>query len=145
MVTKTVSPEKKKISSLYIEVLKELGLNPELDEDGDIEFDGLSNNGYKLLAIIDEDHEEFVRISLPGLARLEESERVKMLEACNYANLKSKGAKVYIGTSGKYVWAAYEVIIDKLSKDVLMELIEVSSAVLDAASIKFSSYLRDNA
>ncbi|MGE4406643.1 T3SS (YopN, CesT) and YbjN peptide-binding chaperone 1 [Pseudomonas sp.] len=141
---KSTPAEKSRISKVYIDVLEDLGLNPKVDEDGDVEFDSLSSKGYRLIAIIDADHEEFIRIAFPGVGQVTDNERTKLLEACNFANVKSKGAKVYINTSGRYVWAAYEVIIEKFSKKRLYELISVSSVVLESASEKFQSYLREN-
>lgn len=144
MVAKSSVSEKVRISNMYFEAIGELGLNPEIDGDGDVVFDGLSSKGYKLIAIIDEDHEEFIRIALPGLASVKDLDRVKILEACNYVNMKNKCTKVYIEGSSDYVWAAYEIIVRTLSKDIILEMISVSRAVLESCSVKFASYLSDN-
>ena len=145
MASELVLQKKNEIASVYIDVMKDIKLNPLIDQDGDVEFETTAMGGIKLVAIIDADHPEFLRIAIPGLSMVTKSNRLKVLEACNYVNLNSKVVKTYISSSQEYVWAAYEMVMPSLNKKDLSLIVAIALNVLESASLKFVSYMRENA
>lgn len=135
---------KTKIASLYFDILKELGAKPEYDDDGDVKFDSLSGSGLTFIAIVDGGHEEFVRICLPTIYQVKNpDEKFIVLEACNYSNLSSKAAKIYMNKSETFVWVAYEAIVSEVSRNTIRDAIETASPILEAAALRFLSKMQE--
>jgi hypothetical protein len=80
------------IADAYIEFLAKEGYRPEKDKDGDIMF---KREGGTYYFIIDEADELYFYMLYPNFCPYEGDERrKKILEACNYANTKSKAVKI---------------------------------------------------
>lgn len=126
---------KERIADLYFKAIKSLGYDSKLDGDGDIAFQ--SSTGLNLVAIIDADHKQFVRIAIPGIYEVAQKSRLEVLESCNYANRLSKGAKVYIPSSARRVWVAYEVILNELEYTALENTIATGVTLVTAAARRF--------
>ena len=88
--------------------LKEIGLMPKLDDDGDIAFK------YQMLnfcIILEERDEFFLRVALPNIFSVDENNRLDVLEACNTVTMRMKVAKCFI-TPGDSVWIVTEQLLD---------------------------------
>ncbi|WP_288473996.1 YbjN domain-containing protein [uncultured Pseudomonas sp.] len=127
---------KKNAAKIYFEVLDELGYKYDVDKDGDIAYVSAVTNS-KVIAIIDSGFDEFVRIVLPEVKDVTSENRASILEACNVANLKNKGGKVYISERNKSVWVAYEAILNELNEDELRNALFIGPVVVTAAGQKF--------
>ncbi|MBQ3732339.1 MAG: YbjN domain-containing protein [Bacteroidales bacterium] len=96
-----------KTSEMVLNYLKEQGLCPQVDDDGDIIFK------YQMLTFIyfenDED-EKFFRLALPGIYDVTEDNRISVLEAANEVNKRLKVAKVFIPNND--VWVSAETLMD---------------------------------
>ena len=92
---------------MVLNYLKEQGLCPQVDDDGDIIFK------YQMLTFIyfenDED-EKFFRLALPGIYDVTEDNRISVLEAANEVNKRLKVAKVFIPNND--VWVSAETLMD---------------------------------
>lgn len=129
---------KQEVAQRYHSILEDLGADPSYDDDGDVRFNSLSGTDLTFIAIIDGGHKEFIRICLPTIYEVEKSgDLLKVLEACNYANLQSKGAKVYVNGAGKYVWVAYEFFVAELDDASIKQALEDSIPVLESAAMRF--------
>lgn len=133
---------KKLLSDVYIEALKNIDDKPDLDDDGDIEFRGYLNKELKFVAVIEEGHKEFLRVCLPVIYRLKNSKEThSVLAACNFANLKTKVAKVYL--AGDSVWAAFEMQLYKFDVKHINEALMFAMPNLESAASRFSQALKD--
>jgi hypothetical protein len=96
-----------KTSEMVLNYLKEQGLCPQVDDDGDIIFK------YQMLTFIyfenDED-EKFFRLALPGIYDVTEDNRISVLEAVNEVNKRLKVAKAFIPDDD--VWVSAETLMD---------------------------------
>jgi hypothetical protein len=96
-----------KTSEMVLNYLKEQGLCPQVDDDGEIIFK------YQMLTFIyfenDED-EKFFRLALPGIYDVTEDNRISVLEAANEVNKRLKVAKVFIPNND--VWVSAETLMD---------------------------------
>ncbi|MCR5709344.1 MAG: YbjN domain-containing protein [Bacteroidales bacterium] len=98
-----------KVKDEIFEHLKELGLVPKIDEDGDIVF---KYQMMTFLVLIDEDDEFFLRLAIPNIFSVDENNRIDVLEACNRVTLRMKVAKAFI-TGRDAVWLVAEQLLDK--------------------------------
>ncbi|MGE8465421.1 MAG: hypothetical protein ACN6QE_04685 [Pseudomonas putida] len=138
---KVDSKAKAQIADLYIGVIKGLGFDPKVDSDGDVTF--LNKEGLHVIAIIDADHKQFVRLTIPGIYDVNDASRLEILESCNYSNRLSKGAKVYTPKSSKFVWVAYEVVLEELDAKSLEYTIDAGVHLMVAASARFLKNIKD--
>ena len=89
--------------------LKEIGLMPKIDKDGDIVFQ------YQMLTFViiaSEGDEHFLRIAVPNIFEVDDNNRVDVLEACNATSLRIKVAKAFI-TPHDSVWLVTEQLLDQ--------------------------------
>ena len=87
--------------------LQSEGLQPRIDEDGDIAFK------YQMLNfcfLIDEDDKQFFRLAMPNIFGIDENNRIEVLEACNAVTRGIKVAKAI--AYEKSVWIMCEQLID---------------------------------
>lgn len=133
---------KKLLSSVYVEALKMIDDDPKFDNDGDVEFKGYLNKELKFVAVIDEGHKEFLRVCMPVIYRLKDSaEKNSVLAACNFANVKTKVAKVYL--VGDTVWAAFEMQLYKFDVKYIKDALMFAMPNLESAASRFSQALKD--
>ena len=98
-----------KIKDEIFDHLKEIGLVPKIDEDGDIVF---KYQMMTFIVLIDEDDEYFLRVGVPNIFAADENNRLDVLEACNRVTCRMKVAKAYI-TKNDRVWLVAEQLLDK--------------------------------
>lgn len=102
-------PEKKG-AEVYLKYLTDQGYRPEVDPDGDITF---KKEGGTYLILVDEKDEQFFQLAYPNFWPFTtEEQRQVALEACNFANTKTKVTKVSI-SANKNVWATIELFVAK--------------------------------
>lgn len=144
ILKRSANPESKvksQISDFYLSVLKSLGYDSRVDPDGDIIF--VTQEGLSVVAIIEAGHKQFVRLVIPGVFDADSANRVRILESLNYANEKSKAAKLYVPTDARFVWVAYEVVLEELDFGSLKHVIEVGLQVMMAASRRFLKHIEE--
>ena len=87
--------------------LQSEGLQPRIDDDGDIAFK------YQMLNfcfLIDEDDNQFMRLVLPNIFGVDDNNRQEVLQACNAVSLGIKVAKAVILRQN--VWIMCEQLVD---------------------------------
>ena len=87
----------------------------------------------------DENDKIFLRIIMPGIYKLEESERIKCLEAVNAVNRDLKTIKSFI--VGDRVWLSIEIYVD--SSPEIEDFFERCLDTLVAGVRKFMEEMRD--
>lgn len=98
---------KEDLQEMYMEFLKSEGYSPTIDRDGDVVY---KSEGRTYCIIVDENDLEFFRIIFPNFWEIESTnERTQVMVAANYANSKSKVAKVYATSDN--VWASIEIFL----------------------------------
>ena len=95
-----------KLQEDLFQFLKEQGLVPE-ERDYGIFFRYQMLN---FLIIIDENDDQFLRISLPGIFDVDENNRIDVQEACNRTCNRMKVSKCYVPDDD--VWVSAEQLID---------------------------------
>ena len=110
--------------------LKELGLMPKIDEDGDIAFT------YQMVhfAVIASDGDDyFLRMTIPNIYEVDENNRLDVLEACSRVSCMVKVAKVFIAPNDN-VWVAAEQLLDKTPnyEDVIPRTIRILMGAMKA-------------
>jgi len=102
---------KQQKTEMYLAYLRRRGYNPELDEDGDINF---KKEGGIYLIFPDDTDDEYFSIVYPNFWKVEsDAERTRALTACNLAIRVSKVVKVFLRQDSKNIWAAVEVFVVK--------------------------------
>jgi hypothetical protein len=87
------TPKVETYLELYKNYLSQEGYKPEIDDDGDLRF---KREGRTFYIFIDKKDKDFFRLVLPGFWSFnKDTELLKVLEACDYANFLTKSAKVY--------------------------------------------------
>ena len=87
--------------------LQSEGLQPHIDDDGDIAFK------YQMLNfcfLIDEKDHQFLRLVLPNIFGVDDNNRQEVLQACNTVSLAIKVAKAVIVRQN--VWILCEQLVD---------------------------------
>jgi hypothetical protein len=99
--------DKQAKANMYCDFLVNEGYKPEVDADGDVRF---KSEGKWYFVEVDEKDETYFRICFPNFWGIENpEERLKVLAACDYANSRSKVAKLF--TVRDDVWASIEVFV----------------------------------
>jgi len=124
---------------LYRDYLTREGYRPSVDSDGDVVF---KREGKTYLIIVDEKDKSFFRIILPNFWKIEDdNERLRILEACDYANSFSKVAKIH--TVKDNVWAVVELFLAKPQD--FEPVFERSCRALDHALSNFADKMKGGA
>lgn len=104
-----VAQTESELQTMYMDVLKQIGIAGRVDGDGDVQFE-YADHSYFLE--VNEDDPEFFRLVLPNIWPIEsELERLKVLKAVNEVNTTKKVAKAY--SVNDNVWIAVEMFITK--------------------------------
>lgn len=90
---------------LTFSILQKMGYSPELDDEGDIRFRYQMKSFY---AIVSNDEDSFVTITLPQFYEIEEGEDMLVLAVCNKLTRDFKLTKVFIDQTLKSVSATCE-------------------------------------
>ena len=94
-------------AEMYRMFLDKEGFRPELDSDGDVRF---KMEGLTYFVEVDARDDAYFRVCLPNIWTIEnDQERARVLIACDYANAKSKVAKVF--TVRDRVWGSLEIFV----------------------------------
>jgi len=92
---------------VYLSFLTEQGYRPEVDTDGDVSF--MKEGGHYYI-LVDEKDPAYFRLCYPNFWSVEsEDERRRVLQACDYANRRSKAAKLF--TVKDDTWASIEMFL----------------------------------
>ncbi|MCF5715461.1 YbjN domain-containing protein [Pseudomonas tremae] len=135
--------KKNSLSKVYIKALDSLGVKSVVDADGDVVFKSLGSNDSTLIAIIEADHKEFLRIAHPRVYKVDSPEvEIKALRACNWANRETKVAKLYVSEGGTSVWAAYEVHMPEFDLARVKEQLRIAMVVIEAIVEQFAEAIQ---
>lgn len=97
-----------------VRILKEQGMNP-VEEGGYLSF---SHQNVNFLYLKDERDQHFYSIYVPGILKVDRSNKCKVLEVVNAINNEVKSVKLTL--NGEYVWAGME---QRLSSDMELEYV----------------------
>lgn len=97
-----------------VRILKEQGMNP-VEEGGYLSF---SHQNVNFLYLKDERDQHFYSIYVPGILKVDHSNKCKVLEVVNAINNEVKSVKLTL--NGEYVWAGME---QRLSSDMELEYV----------------------
>ena len=111
--------------------LKEVGLMPSYDKDGDIRFKYNLDTHYVLFH---DDDERFFQIALFDVYRVNDENRNEVLNACNKVNLVVKVAKCSIKSNNR-VWIVSEQMLG--SSPVFAEFVPRTLRCLATARLRF--------
>jgi hypothetical protein len=101
--------EKKQLADTYVSFLLEEGYRPRLDDDEDVIF---KKEGLSFFILIDPSDPLYFRVVCPNLWEAESpAERVRILEACNSGNSRSKAVKFTLVRNS--VWAGTEIFLSE--------------------------------
>lgn len=117
--------------------LKEVGLMPSYDQDGDIRFKYNLDTYYVLFT---KDDERLFRIALYNIYRVNAENREAVLSACNKVNGMVYVAKTFINTNNR-VCIIVQQIID--SSPVFAEFIPRTLRCIARARIRFENEMLD--
>lgn len=99
----------KDLQKMYMDYLTTEGYRPEVDSDGDVQF---KEEGKTYFIDVSADDQEYFRVVLANIWPIEsEEERLRVLQACDYANATAKVCKAY--TVRDNVWVGIEVFVAK--------------------------------
>jgi hypothetical protein len=100
---------KEQVQQMYGDFLKTEGFVFEVDTDGDVVF---KKEGKTYFLGVDADDPHFFRIVYPNFWEIENfEEHIRVLIAADFANNRSKVAKVYVVNQN--TWASVELFVDK--------------------------------
>lgn len=88
-----------------MKVFEDLGLNPKVDDDGDVMVRFQMKNIY---ALIGDEEEKYVTLALPHFYDIDENELPLVFAVCNNLTRELKLCKVYVERTLKSVSAACE-------------------------------------
>lgn len=97
-----------------VRILKEQGMNP-VEEGGYLSF---SHQNVNFLYLKDERDQNFYSIYVPGILKVDRSNKCQVLEVVNAINNEVKSVKLTL--NGEYVWAGME---QRLSSDMELEYV----------------------
>lgn len=119
------------LPKFYEELLTEQGYRPKFDDDGDIVF---KSEGKTLVLHINEEDEEFFRLSLPCFFQIENDlERELSHKAALIVNAKAKVVKIVLNDD--YLWSSVEMFCSPIQS--IQDVIERSIKVLHLGVKKF--------
>ena len=96
--------------SIYMAYLREEGLEPRINENGDIAF---QLEGFNFYIRIVKDDPSLMYVSLPNIERISDAERGRAANAVSVANRNTKVAKMYIsGRENNYVTISTELFLE---------------------------------
>ncbi len=117
------------LQNMYVDFLKDEGMEPWIDDDGDVQF---SYNDHTYFVEVNEEDNEFARIVLFNIWPIEsQTEAVQVAFACDAVNRSMKVAKAY--TTDDNVWIATELFLvrpDQI-KPVFMRCLDVIEQSID--------------
>jgi hypothetical protein len=95
-------------AQMYFDYLSQEGFRPEIDKEGDVCF---NCEGRSYFVQVDEADASFFRICFPNFWTIEnQEERHRVLAACDFANRRSKAAKIF--TVADDTWGAIEIFVE---------------------------------
>ncbi|KOO23014.1 secreted protein [Chrysochromulina tobinii] len=105
-----IEAEDDELVKLYVDFLTEEGYKPTVDSDGDVMF---KKEGLLYYIFPERNDPQHFRIVLPNIWKIEdETERLQVLTACDFANSKTKVVKIFT-TVKKNVWVSAELFVNK--------------------------------
>ena len=126
-----------KISEMVFEFLKDQGLCPKYDDDGDIFFK------YQMAGfvyIVDDDDELFFRLAMPNIFEVTDDNRMMVLEAINKVNVDVKVVKA-ICTPVDNVWLTTEMLMDTTPN--LEDFFQRNLHILLGARVRFTEAISE--
>ena len=125
-----------KTSEMVFEYLKEQGLCPKVDDDGDIVFK------YQMLTFVffeDDGDERFVRLGVPNIFQATDDNRMIVLGAVNELNAMIKVVKACVVRD--HVWLSAESLLDGTPQlnDIVPRLLNI----LVKARIQFAQLMEE--
>lgn len=128
----------KDLQKLYMEYLTDEGYKPEVDADGDVQF---KEEGKTYFIDVSADDQEYFRVVLANIWPIEsEEERLRVLQACDYANATAKVCKVYSVRDN--VWVGIEVFVAK--PEDFKGIFKRSMSALRNGTMLFVKKMREN-
>jgi hypothetical protein len=128
----------KDLQKMYMEFLTADGYRPEVDSDGDVQF---KEEGKTYFIDVSADDQEYFRIVLANIWPIEsEEERLRVLQACDYANATAKVCKAY--TVRDNVWVGIEVFVAK--PEDFKGVFKRSMSALRNGTMLFVKKMREN-
>jgi hypothetical protein len=106
---------KETLQDMYVTWLNEKGLNPEIDDDGDVKFTyKIEGVAAPFFIMVDEKDTQFFQVSMIGGWNIEsEAERQEALLAASYANGANPVGKIFVTRAGDNIWASGQLLLNQ--------------------------------
>lgn len=130
---------KAEIQSLYLEHLREEGLKPRQDGDGDLIF---QMEKWTYAVTFDERDLHYIQVVLPNIWSIKDpDERVRAIAASERATARTKVAKVYVVRDN--VWVTFEMLLG--APDALKPVFPRAVRTLVSAAKTFAELMKESA